>query len=96
VSRSRPFGEIGGRPRSLSIAPESRSPSPIRWPEPPSEGAVRRPETDRPIARRGPSMRPGCDLERRQRCRTSHLVAVHSITCRDPNMTACSRFHTIA
>jgi hypothetical protein len=37
-------------------------------------------------------MRPAAQIE----VQTSHLVAVHSITCRDPNMTVCSRFHTIA
>jgi hypothetical protein len=36
--------------------------------------------SERPIAQSldGPSMRPRCDLERRQRCRTSHRVAIHS------------------
>jgi hypothetical protein len=54
--------------------------------------------SERPIAQSldGPSMRPGCDLERRQRCRTSHRVAIHSIACRGPNTTVCRRFHIIA
>jgi hypothetical protein len=46
--------------------------------------------------RRGTMMRPGCDHETRQRCRTSHLLAVEPRLVNGRFFVRCRRFHNVA